>query len=95
MEERFEVTRTIRYQNSFGPVGPEYKDVKFNVTVQVNDEMHKGWWQIDGDGGEHCESGGLWFDGNKKLTDYDGTFSLPEYISDKLKEHGYDTSYLV
>ena len=57
--------------------------------------MHKGWWQIDGNGGEHCESGGLWFDGNKKLTDYDGTFSLPEYISDKLKEHGYDTSYLV
>jgi hypothetical protein len=94
MEERFEVMRTIRYQNSFGPVGPEHKDVKFNVTVSVNDEKNRGWWEIDGNGGEHYASGELLFDGNKKLTDYDGIFSLPKYIADKLEEYGYDVSYL-
>ena len=95
MKERFEITRTIRYENSFGTCSPEYENVKFNVIVSVNDEIKEGWWQMDGNNGEHYSSGGLWFDDNRKLTDYDGIFSLPDYIGDKLKEHGYDTSYLV
>ena len=94
MREEFTVTKTISYQNSFGKVGPDYPDVEFNVIVSVNDENRRGWWQIDGDGGRHNASGGLWFDDNRKLTDYDGIFSLPDYIGEKLKEHGYDVSFL-
>ena len=94
MREEFTVTETISYHNSFGKVGPDYPDVEFNVIVSVNDETRQGWWQIDGDGGLHNASGGLWFDDNRKLTDYDGIFSLPYYIGEKLKEHGYDVSFL-
>lgn len=94
MREEFTVKRSITYQNSFGQVGPDYPDVEFNVIVSVNDERKKGWWQIDGGGGAHYASGGLWFDDNRKLTDYDGIFSLPDYIGEKLEEHGYDVGFL-
>ena len=91
MKEKFEVTRTIQYENSFGRVGEPHENVKFNVIVSVNDETEKGWWEISG--GEHYASGELLFEG-KRLYDYDGIYSLPDYIADKLEEHGYDVSYL-
>ena len=91
MEAKFEVTRTIRYENSFGWVGDAHENAKFNVIVKVDDEKEKGWWEISG--GEHYASGELLFEG-KRLCDYDGIFSLPDYIADKLEENGYDVSYL-
>ena len=44
-------------------------------------------------GNEWYAEGGLWFD-NKELTDYDGVFELPQPVINKLKELGYDTSYV-
>ena len=95
MREEFTVTRTIGYQNSFGKVGPDYPDVEFNVIVSVNDETRRGWWEFSSLDGQHYASGGLWFNADRKLTDYDGIFSLPDYIGEKLKGHGYDVSMLI
>jgi hypothetical protein len=37
---------------------------------------------------------GVWTDSNKKLTDYDGVFSIPKEIVQFLKDNGFDTSYI-
>ena len=91
MREEFTVTRTIRYENSYGWVGEPYPNVEFNVIVSVNEDKEKGYWEISG--GEHYASGELLFEG-RKLTDYDGIFNLPDYIVEKLNERGFDTSIL-
>jgi len=51
--------------------------------------------EIDGNKGyfEHVHfgdevGGGLWFEG-KELVDYDGVYSLPKEVADKLKKLGY------
>ncbi len=38
--------------------------------------------------GDEC-GGGLWFDDEMFLVDYDGVFSLPEEVYDALSEHHY------
>jgi hypothetical protein len=35
---------------------------------------------------------GIWADSAKKVTDYDGVFSLPPQIAKFLREQGFDTS---
>jgi hypothetical protein len=68
---------------------------ELNIEVTIRDEDY-GFFEIYDikSGGQrfHCE-GGLQFEG-KELTDYDGVFELSEHVSNKLKEWGYDVSYV-
>ena len=91
----FEATESLVLENSFGTIR-EQSDVKLHITVGINSEDY-GWFEIydiESGGNEWYAEGGLWFDG-KIVTEYDGVFSLPSVITDKLIELGYDVSEVV
>lgn len=89
MKWKFKATLNLVMENSFGILDKENK-VEVNVTLGIR-ESGTGWFEVYDikTGGEkwHME-GGLWFQDNA-LTDYDGVFSLPECIEEKLKELNY------
>ena len=91
-EHNFKVKQKVSLETSYGTiVGPT--EVELDVTVGIKDESY-GWFElydIESGGEEWYAEGGLWFD-NKALTDYDGVFTLPKCVEDKLKELGYDLS---
>lgn len=65
-------------------------DVKANTThyyVEISTQDKYGWfehtWKGDADGG------GLWFDDDKNLIDYDGVFELSAEVCNALKKAGY------
>ena len=91
MKTEFKTKLTLVKENSFGILDQE-EDVVVNVTLGIREEKGTGWFEIYDikTGGDkwHAE-GGLWFEDNA-LTDYDGVFSLPECIEEKLKELNYD-----
>lgn len=89
----FLVTTDLSSSNSFGLVDKQ-NNVELQISIGINSE-HYGWFELydTKTGGERWYAeGGLWFD-NKTLTDYDGVFSLPIEIIEKLEEMGYDTNY--
>ena len=93
-QETFEVKHSLQLDNSFITLKAE-DDIALEVTVGIKDDGY-GWFEfydIESGGEEWYAEGGLWFDG-KELTDYDGVFSLPSFVSEKLKEWGYDVSYV-
>ncbi len=65
------------------------KDYNFNLkmgtqnyTVEVDTKAKYGYFEHDylGDG----SAGGLWFDGDLKLEDYDGVYELPSEVKNIL-----------
>ena len=90
-QETFVVTLDLVLENSFGIIDSQ-RAVEIEVTVSVNGE--KGWFEIadtETGGDAWYAEGGLWLDGNT-VTDYDGVFSLPDPVTMKLKEWGYDVT---
>ena len=95
-KETFITTKNLVLENSFGIIGAE-DNVELKVTVGIKDYGAYGWFECydTKSGGEDWYAeGGLWFEGNT-LTDYDGVFSLPDFVIDKLKEWGYDTDEMI
>lgn len=56
-----------------------------NWTVEIDNNENYGCFEHNKTG----VGGGLWFDEDKVLIDYDGVFELPEEVKSTLKEHGY------
>ncbi len=86
--ENWEVVQNVAMETSAGLVAPRVKRT-MDYTVCV--ENGKGWFEMydeESSGEDFYASGGLWFT-NNRLVDYDGVFSLPDEILDKLEEHGY------
>ena len=84
----FEATQGLQLENSFGVLKGE-DGIKLQVTIGIKDDTY-GWFEfydIESGGDEWYAEGGLWFT-NGELTDYDGVFSLPNFILDKLQELG-------
>jgi hypothetical protein len=95
MEFIFEAVEHLSLENSFGTL--KHEEVTLRVEVGVREDNSYGWFEmydIATGGGEWYAEGGLWFDENKMLVDYDGVFSLPECILDCLRNNGFDTSYM-
>ena len=91
-KETFEVSYSLSLGNSFGTLKTE-DGVMLEVIVGTNDDDY-GWFEfydIESGGEEWYAEGGLWFN-DKTLTDYDGVFELPSFVTEKLKEWGYDVS---
>jgi hypothetical protein len=91
-QETFEVKQALQLENSFGVLKHE-DQVTLEVTVGIKSDDY-GWFElydIESGGEEWYAEGGLWIE-NKVITQYDGVFSLPPAIINKLKEWGYDTS---
>ena len=90
MKTEFKATLNLVMENSFGILDKEDK-VEVKVTLGIREEKGTGWFEIYDikTGGENWYAeGGLWFEDNG-LVDYDGVFSLPECIEEKLKELNY------
>jgi len=100
MKTEFKATLNLVMENSFGILDKEDKvEVKVILGIREREvfpycdkeESGTGWFEIYDikTGGENWYAeGGLWFEDNG-LVDYDGVFSLPECIEEKLKELNY------
>ena len=86
--------KTGLYSETSAGVERSEKEIEVKFTVGVSDEAGYGYFEfydLKTGGEEWYADGGLWFTG-KKLTDYDGVFSLCNQVKNKLKEWGYDIS---
>lgn len=84
----FEATQGLQLENSFGVLKSE-NGIKLHVSIGIKDDTY-GWFEfydIESGGDDWYAEGGLWFK-NGELTDYDGVFSLPMFVLDKLQEMG-------
>ena len=91
-KETFNAVQSLLLENSFGVLKSE-KDITLEVTVGVNSDDY-GWFEfydVESGGDEWYAEGGLWLEGNV-VTSYDGVFALPLFVTNKLKEWGYDVS---
>lgn len=82
-----------------GQVLDRAKDVEMRVTVGLKDESY-GYFEvydIASDGDRFYAEGGLWFDEDRKLVDYDGCGELPDIVSilirDEMADLKMDMSY--
>lgn len=53
--------------------------------VAISPSKCYGYFEHDEEG----EGGGLWFDGDKRLIDYDGVFMLPHDVAAAIRQAGY------
>ena len=91
-KETFTTTQSLVLENSFGIINSE-DNVVLEVTVGINSDEY-GWFEmydVESGGDDWYAEGGLWIE-DKKITGYDGVFSLSEPVINKLKEWGYDVS---
>ena len=91
-KETFQAVQSLQLENSYSVIKSE-ADVVLEVTVGINSEDY-GWFEIydiESGGEEWYAEGGLQIEDNA-VTGYDGVFSLPTAVTDKLKEWGYDVS---
>ena len=82
----------LRLENSFGVIAQE-ENISMEYTIGIIDDQ-RGYFELADlktGGNDWYGEGGLWFD-EKKVTDYDGCFSLPHEIVDELERMGYDVS---
>lgn len=90
-QETFQAVESLQLENSYSVLKHEH-DVILEVTVGIKSEDY-GWFEIydsKSGGEEWYAEGGLWIQ-DKTITDYDGVFSLPPAVIQKLKEWGYNT----
>ena len=62
-----------------------------NYMIGVNDYNCYGYFEHNSVGDE--STGGLWFDSQKVLRDYDGVFRLPKEVIEELVSRGYNMDY--
>jgi hypothetical protein len=92
-EANFLVTRIVTKQNSFGVL--DKAEVELNVTIEIQDDGY-GWFEyydVETSGERFYAEGGLWFEG-EELVDYDGVFSLSDFIINKLESWGYKAKHM-
>ena len=91
----FQVTNYVSLENSFGTIRDE-ENVLLQVTIGINSDDY-AWFEIydiKSGGNDWYAEGGLWIS-DMKITDYDGMFSLPAFITDKLSELGYNVDEVI
>jgi len=91
-QETFQAIQSLSLGNSFGTLKEE-NDITLEVTVGIKSEDY-GWFELydlESGGEEWYAEGSLQIE-NKAIVGYDGVFSLPQVVTNKLKEWGYDCS---
>lgn len=89
--EKWEKIVSLSLENSFGTIATA-EDVNVSFEVGVDDARCRGYFEIydiESGGDNWYAEGGLWFNGIRELTEYDGVFSLSKEIENKLIELGY------
>jgi hypothetical protein len=93
--EDFQVTAYVTKSTSYGIIDKQ-DGVELDVTLEMDFDEQYGWFEVydvETGGDDWYASGGIWVKGNK-VVDYDGVFSLSDFIISKLEEWGYDVSDL-
>jgi len=57
--------------------------------IWINTETKYGWFEDNIFGDEN--GGGLWFDEDMKLKDYDGVYFLPDHVRNQLMRNNFIT----
>lgn len=57
--------------------------------IHIDTKGRYGWFEDKKVGDEN--GGGLWFDGNMKLQDYDGVYFLPKDVGNQLMNNNFIT----
>jgi hypothetical protein len=94
LELNFTTKENIVRQNSFGIIDAA-ENIELEVTIGYNPKNSYGYFEfydVESGGEEWYAEGGLWFS-ERELTEYDGVFSLPNFIITALEENGFDCSY--
>jgi hypothetical protein len=88
----FQATESLILENSFRNIKKQ-KDVVLDVTIGINSETYGyfEFYDVESGGEDWYAEGGIWIE-NNVITGYDGVFALPTFITDKLKEMGYDVT---
>ena len=87
---KFSKEMTVRMSGSWGSGAPA--KVKLNYIVRVNESTNRGSFEFYSDDMDWYAEGGLWFNKDNELSDYDGTFSLDENVMDMLEYIGYNVN---
>jgi hypothetical protein len=91
-QETFEAKQSLSLETSYGVVKKE-NDILLEVTVGISSDEY-GFFEIydvESGGEEWYAEGSLQIE-EKAIMGYDGVFSLPTVVLDKLVEWGYDVS---
>jgi hypothetical protein len=90
IKDTFTVTRHLMASNSFGVVA-EGKDIELTVNMGYTPSTGRGWFEFYDDSGDWYAEGSLSIrDG--VLVDYDGVFSLSDFVMDWLQAQGVDVT---
>ena len=94
MTEKIEIEseETMHYENSFGVLPNSTNTVTMVTRFSINEDTHYGsfeWFDKGGNDRYYAE-GGLWFNDDMVLTDFDGIFDLPP----DLIKYLYDNNHL-
>ena len=82
-------------ENSFGIMRKENKvEMEFIVRLPSDDNYGSfEFYDTETGGDQWYAEGGLWFDEDKNLTDYDGVFALSYLLIEMLEQNGYNADY--
>ena len=88
-----EVETKVRMEGSWGAT--PFENATLRITAHANMDRLRGWFEIyDTDGGDRWYAeGGLWFNQDGELVDYDGVGNLDWRIR-KWIENGFDETGL-
>ena len=87
-----ETPQQVYYEGSWGSTKPTTRTMKFKVELPFETPA-QGWfemWDVETKGNRAYGSGGLWFNRDKELVDYDGVSSLSSVIIEMIAEAGFD-----
>ncbi len=94
MTERIviETKETMHYETSHGVVPNSEATTTMVTAFKINDETHYGsyeWYDKETGGERFYAEGGLWFNDDMELEDFDGCFNLPPDLIQYMYENDY------
>lgn len=90
IKETFTETRHLSRGNSFGTIA-QADNIELTVRMEYKPSTGRGSFEFWDKNQDWYAEGGLWFS-DGVLTDYDGVFSLPDFVLDWLQTQGVDVS---
>lgn len=94
-QETFKALQSLQLENSFSVLKAE-DNIELEVTVGINSDDY-GWFEfydVETGGDEWHAEGSLQIEDNC-IIGYDGVFSLPEVVLNKLQEWGYNVDEVI
>ena len=91
-----DVVQQVNHVGSWGGTEYQTRTMRFNVSTPDTPRQDGSWYgsfewyDLESGGDEFYAEGGLWFNENKEMRDYDGVASLPDEILDICEFDGFN-----